>query len=86
MRFCEIFLESIRELDDKEIIITDRDKLSRSLKESLPEYHSNHFTYGSLRKIDPDKYIGLNNTESLKYIKFCESSRLVNDPPITVYQ
>ena len=65
-RFCEIFLESIRELDEKEIIIINRHKIPISVDigkhvENRPEYPSNHFTYGSLRRIDPDQYIGLNN-------------------------
>ena len=75
MRFCEIFLESIRELDEKEIMITDRYKLSKSPREYLPKYHSKYFTYGSLRKIDPDKHIGLNNAESREHIKSCQSSQ-----------
>ena len=74
-RFCEIFLESIRELDGEEILMTDRYALSKSSEKYLPEYHSKYFTYGSLRKIDPDKHIGLNNAESLEHIKSCESSR-----------
>ena len=79
MRFCEIFLESIRELDEKEIIIIDRDKIPISLEidkpiEYPPKYHSNHFTYGSLRKIDPDQYIGLNNAECRKHIESREAS------------
>ena len=75
MRFCEIFLESIRELDEKEIMITDRFKLSKSPRKYLPGYHSKYFTYGSLHKIDPNIHIGLNNTESREYIKSCELSQ-----------
>ena len=85
MRFCEIFLESIRELDEKEIMITDRYQLSKSSEKYLPEYHSKYFTYGSLRKIDPDKHIGLNNAESCEHIKSCELSRRAKYPSITAY-
>ena len=77
MRFCEIFLESIRELDEKEIMIIDRGKIPISLEvgkpiEYPPKYDSTHFTYGSLRRISPDQYIGLNNAESREYIKSIE--------------
>lgn len=86
MRFCEIFLESIRELDDKEIIIIDRYKISTSPQEYLPKYCSKHFTYESLRKIDPNQYIGLHNTESCEYIKACESSMNANLPPPSAFR
>ena len=81
MRFCEIFLESIRELDEKEIMIADRYKLSKSPMEYLPGYHSKYFTYGSLHKIDPNIHIGLNNTESREHIKSCELSRKAQYSP-----
>ena len=78
MRFCEVFLESIRELDEKEIMIIDRYKIPISLEINKPieypsKYHSKYFTYGALRKIDPDQYIGLNNVECRKYIESCEA-------------
>lgn len=76
MRFCEIFLESIRELDEKEIMIISRYEIPTAEIgkpiEHPPEYSSKYFTYGSLRKIDSAQYIGLNNAESRKYIKSCE--------------
>ena len=67
-----------RELDKKEIITIDRSKILISLEinkpdEYAPKYHSKYFTYGSLRKIDPDKYIGLNNAESRKCIESWEA-------------
>ena len=79
MRFCEIFLESIRELDENEIIITDRFLIPISIEigkqiKFPSEYHSKYFTYGSLRRINPDQYIGLNNAECRKYIESCDSS------------
>ena len=79
MRFCEIFLESIRELDEKEIIIINRLKIPISVErgksiENRPEYPSNHFTYGSLRRIDPNECVGLNNAECRKHIESCDSS------------
>ena len=79
MRFCEIFLESVRELDEKETMIIDRYKIPISLEinkpiEYLPKYHSKYFAYGSLRKIDPDKYIGLNNPECREHIESCEAA------------
>ena len=77
MRFCEIFLESITELDEKEIMIIDKGKIpiipmSSEIGKPIeypPKYHSKYFTYGSLRKTDPDQYIGLNNAECRKYIE-----------------
>ena len=78
-RFCEIFLESIRELDENEIIITDRSKIPISIEigkqiKFPSKYHSKYFTYGSLRRISPGQYIGLNNVECRKYIESCDSS------------
>ena len=79
-RFCEIFLESIKELDENEIIIIDSSELpiiSLDLNTPIeypPKYHSNHFTYRSLRRIDPNEYVGLNNAECRKYIESCKSA------------
>ena len=80
MRFCEIFLESIRELNEKETIIIDSSEMPiipsdpNKPIEYPPKYHSKHFTYESLRKIDPNQYIGLNIAECHNHIESCKAA------------